>query len=259
MANFCVKCGSSLFQGATFCTKCGAKVVDVISRKSSEVDIANQVHTSNAQQSSLEKNATDDKSNALDTLVLSNTSKIVKSEKSEKDDTVTNKVIDEGHNTPTSKEQNSSINNVDVKEMIFTCHGYYSFFHLLDTFWFGKFSGRCCVLELWLTFLCLLIAFFLPMSLLSGGAYYWATTQQVTPQTIMIGTYIIIAVISIIMFIPGVKLTFRRLHDLNMSGWRIIIAFIPFVGQIFALYLALRPGMVGCNYYGPEPGFVVRS
>ncbi len=256
MANFCVKCGSSLYHGATFCTKCGAKVVDVITpRKSSEDDLTSRSFNSNARQSPLEA-STDKKCSALNSLVISNASKFEKQPNKPEKDNIT---ATEFHDMPTSGKQNSSINEVDVKGMVFTCHGYYSFFHLLDSFWFGKYEGRCCVLELWLTFLYLLIAFFLPMSLLSGGAYYWAATQQVKPQTIMIGAYIILAVISIIMFIPGVKLTFRRLHDLNMSGWRIIITFIPFVGQLFALYLAFRPGMKGCNYYGPEPGFVVRS
>ena len=45
----------------------------------------------------------------------------------------------------------------------------------------------------------------------------------------------------------------KRLHDLNLTGWWAILAFIPFVSTLFTLYLLLVRGSVGANGYGPDP------
>lgn len=45
----------------------------------------------------------------------------------------------------------------------------------------------------------------------------------------------------------------RRLHDLDKSGWFMLIVLIPFVNIIFALYLLLASGTVGYNQYGEDP------
>lgn len=45
----------------------------------------------------------------------------------------------------------------------------------------------------------------------------------------------------------------KRLHDLNKSGWWILLCCIPFVGWIFALYMLFADGTVGPNQYGEDP------
>lgn len=45
----------------------------------------------------------------------------------------------------------------------------------------------------------------------------------------------------------------RRLHDLDKSGWFMLLVLIPFVNIIFALYLLLAQGTVGYNKYGADP------
>jgi len=57
-------------------------------------------------------------------------------------------------------------------------------------------------------------------------------------------------------FIAGVgniMLSIRRLHDLNKSGWFLLIALIPIIDIIFLLYIWLMPGTVGYNKYGADP------
>ncbi|WP_420187202.1 DUF805 domain-containing protein [Bacteroides pyogenes] len=45
----------------------------------------------------------------------------------------------------------------------------------------------------------------------------------------------------------------KRLHDLDKSGWFILLCFIPVVGWIFALYMLFADGTVGPNRYGDDP------
>lgn len=45
----------------------------------------------------------------------------------------------------------------------------------------------------------------------------------------------------------------KRLHDLNKSGWMILIMFIPVVNFIFGLYMLFADGTVGPNEYGNDP------
>jgi uncharacterized membrane protein YhaH (DUF805 family) len=61
----------------------------------------------------------------------------------------------------------------------------------------------------------------------------------------------VVAIIAAIWFslAQGIK----RLHDLDKSGWLILICYIPFIGWIFALYMLFADGTVGPNQYGPDP------
>lgn len=58
---------------------------------------------------------------------------------------------------------------------------------------------------------------------------------------------------SLVMFIPSIAITIRRLHDINKSGKMILINFIPLVGPIWSLILMLRKGDAVENQYGPVP------
>ena len=55
------------------------------------------------------------------------------------------------------------------------------------------------------------------------------------------------------MFIPGLAVSIRRLHDIGRSGWYFLLALIPCVGGIILLVFDLTPGDVGENQYGPDP------
>ena len=58
---------------------------------------------------------------------------------------------------------------------------------------------------------------------------------------------------SLVVFIPGITVTVRRLHDVNRSGWWILISFIPFVGSLIVLVLLIDKGTEGSNKFGNYP------
>ena len=57
----------------------------------------------------------------------------------------------------------------------------------------------------------------------------------------------------LLMFIPGLAVSVRRLHDLGKSGWFILICLIPLIGPIWLLVLFFTDSKVGVNQYGPNP------
>jgi uncharacterized membrane protein YhaH (DUF805 family) len=53
--------------------------------------------------------------------------------------------------------------------------------------------------------------------------------------------------------IPTLALTVRRLHDIDRSGWWILIGLVPLIGAIVLLVFAVMEGTPGSNRYGPNP------
>jgi len=70
----------------------------------------------------------------------------------------------------------------------------------------------------------------------------------------IIGTFgVISGLVGLALLLPGLSVSIRRLHDINRSGWWILIFIIPIVGFILWLVWFLREGDPGENKYGPPP------
>lgn len=54
-------------------------------------------------------------------------------------------------------------------------------------------------------------------------------------------------------FIPGLAVSIRRLHDTGRSGWWLLILLIPLVGAIVLLIFMLQDSTPGENAYGENP------
>lgn len=123
-------------------------------------------------------------------------------------------------------------------------------FGLIFDYFFGGFSGRCRVLELWLTGFLILFLEFIFLGLPLGAAVYYFRTNPQFMQYIQLAGYAVNVVLGIVNFLPGIMITTRRLHDLDMSGWMQLIFYIPIIGQLFMLYVIFVPGTNGHNTYG---------
>lgn len=53
--------------------------------------------------------------------------------------------------------------------------------------------------------------------------------------------------------VPSVAVLVRRLHDIGMSGWFVLFAFVPYIGGLFAFIVALIPSQEEVNRYGKYP------
>ncbi|MFF3863130.1 DUF805 domain-containing protein [Streptomyces sp. NPDC002209] len=69
-----------------------------------------------------------------------------------------------------------------------------------------------------------------------------------------IGTYpLLYAIYALAVFLPGLAVGIRRLHDTGKSGWWMFIALVPLVGGIWLLVLMASEGQPQPNQYGPNP------
>lgn len=61
------------------------------------------------------------------------------------------------------------------------------------------------------------------------------------------------ALFSLVIFVPYLAVTVRRLHDIGKSGWMMLIVLIPIVGAIWFFILTIRDSESGENKYGENP------
>lgn len=52
----------------------------------------------------------------------------------------------------------------------------------------------------------------------------------------------------IVLMLPSISVTVRRLHDLDKSGWFYLINLVP-LGSFYMLYLCMQKGTLGANRY----------
>ncbi len=64
----------------------------------------------------------------------------------------------------------------------------------------------------------------------------------------LLGTLYMLAV-----FLPGLGVTVRRLHDTDKSGWWLLIAFVPLAGAVTLLVFMVLDSQPNENRYGPNP------
>lgn len=57
----------------------------------------------------------------------------------------------------------------------------------------------------------------------------------------------------VVLIIPGIAVSVRRLHDLGKSGVMLFLVLIPIIGAIWLFILFLKEGEEGENEYGPDP------
>ncbi|HCT5803791.1 DUF805 domain-containing protein [Acinetobacter nosocomialis] len=57
----------------------------------------------------------------------------------------------------------------------------------------------------------------------------------------------------LITLIPNIAVNVRRLHDIDRSGWWMLIALVPIVGVLLLLFWASQEGNPSANQYGESP------
>ncbi|WP_136622085.1 MULTISPECIES: DUF805 domain-containing protein [Mesorhizobium] len=56
--------------------------------------------------------------------------------------------------------------------------------------------------------------------------------------------------------VPWIALVVRRVHDLGLNGWFVLLCFIPAIGGVALLVFGLMPSQVGENPWGAVPAGV---
>ena len=101
------------------------------------------------------------------------------------------------------------------------------------------FSGRTSRSEFWYwTLFALLVA--IASSIIDHTIFPFASTGPIEGLT------------SLVLFLPGLAVSIRRLHDIDRTGWWWLIAFTV-IGVILLLVWAGTRGTAGANRYGDDP------
>lgn len=101
---------------------------------------------------------------------------------------------------------------------------------------YAVFAGRARRMEFWMF---LLINFIVSIIL--------------TCIDIFVGTAVLGMIYSLAVLIPSLAVTVRRLHDIDRTGWWVLIALVPVIGAIVLLVFAVLDGTPGSNRFGDNP------
>src|SRR6056297_2650671 len=63
----------------------------------------------------------------------------------------------------------------------------------------------------------------------------------------------IFLVYSLLVLLPSLEVTARRLHDTNRSAWFLLLELVPIIGGIYILILCAEEGTPSENEYGVNP------
>lgn len=108
---------------------------------------------------------------------------------------------------------------------------------------YATFSGRARRKEYWMFFL-----FNVLISLGLGVLDIVAGTYSVEYETGFFS-----ALYSLLVLIPSIAVSVRRLHDTNRSGWWVVISLIPIIGVLVLFVFTCLDSQPGTNRFGANP------
>lgn len=68
-----------------------------------------------------------------------------------------------------------------------------------------------------------------------------------------LNTQLVSSVFDLATLLPSLAIAVRRLHDLDQSGWWLLLGLIPIIGAIGLLIWFASKGTDGPNRFGPDP------
>ncbi len=101
---------------------------------------------------------------------------------------------------------------------------------------FATFEGRACRSEYW----------FFTLFLMLGSLV-------LTTLDIVLGIGVLSTIFSLIILIPSIAVSVRRLHDTDRSGWWYLLFLIPLIGVIVLIIWFCARGTAGANRFGGDP------
>ena len=106
-----------------------------------------------------------------------------------------------------------------------------------------NFSGRSGRSEYWYWVLFYLLAYI--VLVIAAGVL-----GAMGGETIAVVVQLVFAVA---VFLPSIAVCVRRFHDIDKSGWWVLIGLIPLIGPLVVLYFMVQPSDESDNRFGPVP------
>lgn len=105
---------------------------------------------------------------------------------------------------------------------------------------YATFKGRASRKEYW--YFCL-FNFFI-------SAILFSMAFAINNESLSLFLLGVVCLYSIVIILPGLSVTIRRLHDIGKSGWFYWIVLIPCLGGLILLYFMCKKGDTTENIYG---------
>ncbi|WP_307979018.1 DUF805 domain-containing protein [uncultured Phascolarctobacterium sp.] len=255
MAKFCTNCGSELNPGVKFCENCGQKVeqeqnqqagagvagVAAGAASSADISYKKSINDSSKQEGFAAANAQEN----VHTDANANSNPKVNSDPDEfkhtnaageaNSDTYSaqaapkagKKFLNLGEGLNLLFKDSSADKEAVFKELFFTSKGRLNRKSYIYRNFFLSF-----VLNIIRIILAVLAAYIDALELLFTGLLY---------------------VSGIFGFVASIMMLARRLHDLDKSGWWMLLLFVPLVNILFYIYILFFKGTEGPNQYGEDP------
>jgi uncharacterized membrane protein YhaH (DUF805 family) len=113
---------------------------------------------------------------------------------------------------------------------------------------YAVFSGRSTRSEYWFFFLfSVVIEVVIVLAVLAIARLAGASTDSAAGATETLLTIYLLATL-----VPTLAVSVRRLHDVGMSGWWLLLSFVPFGGLALIVIYCLDSNPE-TNKYGPSP------
>lgn len=116
-------------------------------------------------------------------------------------------------------------------------------------------SGRFGRLSYVAWYMLLMILSWVAMMLVGGAGFGLAALSpgglESQGAAFPLGISVFLILISLVMLYFSIVFSSRRLHDMNLRGWWLLLMFIPVVNVIFTLVILLARGSAERNRFGP--------
>lgn len=120
-----------------------------------------------------------------------------------------------------------------------------------------NFEGRATRAEYWWPTLMQIIVYII-LIILFFTAFEWGELE--TAEGVETGAFLVIVigcVFYLVNFLPGISVKARRFHDLEQTGWLVLVfwavnLFVPLAEFARMIWFAF-PGTNGPNRFGPDP------
>ena len=108
---------------------------------------------------------------------------------------------------------------------------------------YAVFSGRSRRKEYWF-FVLFVVVISIVLTTIDGliGAYDRS-----------MGVGLLSTIFSLAILIPSIAVSVRRLHDIDRTGWWVLISLVPLIGWIVLQVFTVQDSTPGTNRYGPNP------
>ena len=265
MAKFCTNCGSEVKPGAKFCENCGQKLeqeqksqegaggiaaaagavgaagaassADISYKKSSGDSCDNFATGAEADDAAQVNNNTDGRANAYNNFAADNRQENAQKRFDGKDDNAYaaydtppgagKRFLNLGEGLDLLFKDSSADKEAVFKELFFTSE--------------GRLNRKSYIYRSLFLSIVLCVA--------QGVLTFAAETFGVLELLFAVAAF----VLGVFQLAANIMLGVRRLHDLQKSGWWMLLLLVPLVNLFFALYLLFFKGTEGPNEYGEDP------